>query len=108
MGSSLTSCPFTTLPTTPDWVSTWTAVACTSTVSPIPPTGNLIGTVVMSLTCSSTFFVVTFLNPCLVTLTLYTPGFSSGKLNDPSDPVVVDRLPPPLVWGDSTLALGRQ
>src|SRR5713226_2820610 len=84
-GSSRTCSPFTMLPTVPVWVSTWTAVASTTTVSATAPKGSLIGTLVMSLTCNSTFLTVTFLNPGLVTLMLYTPGFSSGKLKEPSE-----------------------
>src|SRR5229473_8483672 len=84
-GSSRTCSPFTTAPTVPVWVSTWTAVASTSTISPTAPTDSLIGTLEMSLTCNAIFFSSTFLNPGCVTVTLYTPGFSSGKKNDPSE-----------------------
>src|SRR6266851_4674126 len=84
-GNSRTCSPLTTLPTVPVWVSTWTAVASTSTVSTTAPMGSLIGTLLISLTCNSIFLASTFLNPCLVTVMLYTPGFSSGKLNKPAE-----------------------
>src|SRR5216684_454126 len=103
-GNSRTCSPVTRLPTTPVCVSTCTAEACTSTVSTMPPTGILIVTLVRSATCASTPLCSTFLKPCFVTVMLYAPGESSGKLKLPSELVVAVRTDPVCVDVMVTLA----